>query len=135
MTKRLLSLSCIVVILSAFFVQAETKLPSIIGSHMVLQQGEKCPIWGWDDSDKQVTVEFAGQKHTAKVGDDGRWEVHLDSMKANAKGQTLTIRGSSKIELTDVLVGEVWLCSGQSNMEWRVRQSANPQEELSLIHI
>ena len=67
MTKRLLSLSCIVVILSAFFVQAETKLPSILGSHMVLQQGEKCPIWGWDDSDKQVTVEFAGQKHTAKV--------------------------------------------------------------------
>lgn len=131
MTKRLLSLSCIVVILSAFFVQAETKLPSIIGSHMVLQQGEKCPIWGWDDSDKQVTVEFAGQKHTTKVGDDGRWEVHLDSMKANAKGQTLTIRGSSKIELTDVLVGEVWLCSGQSNMEWRVKQSANPQEEIA----
>ena len=131
MTKRLLFLSCIVVILSAFFVQAETKLPSIIGSHMVLQQGEKCPIWGWDDSDKQVTVEFAGQKHTAKVGDDGRWEVHLDSMKANAKGQTLTIRGSSKIELTDVLVGEVWLCSGQSNMEWRVKQSANPQEEIA----
>ena len=131
MTKRLLSLSCIVVILSAFFVQAETKLPSILGSHMVLQQGEKCPIWGWDDSDKQVTVEFAGQKHTAKVGDDGRWEVHLDSMKANAKGQTLTIRGSSKIELTDVLVGEVWLCSGQSNMEWRVKQSANPQEEIA----
>ena len=111
MTKRLLSLSCIVVILSAFFVQAETKLPSIIGSHMVLQQGEKCPIWGWDDSDKQVTVEFAGQKHTAKVGDDGRWEVHLDPMKANAKGQTLTIRGSSKLELKDVLVGEVWLLS------------------------
>ena len=51
-------------------------------------------------------------------------------MKANAKGQTLTIRGSSKIELMDVLVGEVWLCSGQSNMEWRVKQSANPQEGL-----
>ena len=127
MSKRLLS----TVLLVPFLLSAETKLPSILGSHMVLQQGEKCPIWGWDDSDKQVTVEFAGQKHTAKVDDNGRWEVHLDSMKANAKGQTLTIRGSSKIELTDVLVGEVWLCSGQSNMEWRVRQSANPQEEIA----
>ena len=131
MTKRFLFHSIIVVILSAFFVQAETKLPSILGSHMVLQQGEKCPIWGWDDSDKQITVEFAGQKHTAKVADGGRWEVHLDPMKVNAKGQTLTIRGSSKLELTDVLVGEVWLCSGQSNMEWRVVQSANSKEEIA----
>ena len=132
MTKRLLLLSYIIAFFSLFSVQAETKLPSILGSHMVLQQGEKCPIWGWDDSDKQVTVEFAGQKHTSTVDDNGRWEVHLDSMEANAKGQTLTIRGSSKIELTDVLVGEVWLCSGQSNMEWRVRQSANPQEEIAM---
>jgi len=131
MTKRLLLLSCIVAFFSVVFVQAETKLPSVLGSHMVLQQGEKCPIWGWDDSDKQVTVEFAGQKHTAKVGDDGRWEVHLDPMKANAKGQTLTIRGSSKLELKDVLVGEVWLCSGQSNMEWTVSRSANPKEEIA----
>ena len=131
MTKRLLSHSCLVAILTTFFIQAETKLPSILGSHMVLQQGEKCPIWGWDDSDKQVTVEFAGQKHTAKVADGGRWEVHLDPMKANAKGQTLTIRGSSKIELKDVLVGEVWLCSGQSNMEWTVSRSANPKEEIA----
>ena len=131
MTKRFLFHSIIVVILSTVFVQAETKLPSILGSHMVLQQGEKCPIWGWDDSDKVVTVEFAGQKHTAKVSDGGRWEVHLDPMKANAKGQTLTIRGSSKLELTDVLVGEVWLCSGQSNMEWRVVQSANSKEEIA----
>ncbi|MDP6904417.1 MAG: sialate O-acetylesterase [Verrucomicrobiota bacterium] len=131
MTKRFLFYSIIVVILSAVFVQAETKLPSILGSHMVLQQGEKCPIWGWDDSDKVVTVEFAGQKHTAKVSDGGRWEVHLDPMKANAKGQTLTIRGSSKLELKDVLVGEVWLCSGQSNMEWTVSRSANPKEEIA----
>jgi sialate O-acetylesterase len=131
MTKRFLFHSIIVVILSAVFVQAETKLPSILGSHMVLQQGEKCPIWGWDDSDKVVTVEFAGQKHTAKVSDGGRWEVHLDPMKANAKGQTLTIRGSSKLELKDVLVGEVWLCSGQSNMEWTVSRSANPKEEIA----
>ena len=59
--------------------------------------------------------------------------MHLDPMKANAKGQTLTILGSSKLELTDVLVGEVWLCSGQSNMEWSIRQSANAKEEITRL--
>ena len=131
MTKRLLLLSCIVAFFSVVFVQAETKLPSVLGSHMVLQQGEKCPIWGWDDPGEFVTVEFAGSEYGTNVGDDGRWEVHLDPMKANAKGQTLTIRGSSKLELKDVLVGEVWLCSGQSNMEWTVSRSANPKEEIA----
>jgi sialate O-acetylesterase len=133
MTKRFFSLGCFVALftLTSFFAQAETKLPSILGSHMVLQQGAACPIWGWDDSDKVVTVAFAGQKHTAKVGDDGRWQVTLAAMKANAKGQTLTVRGSTVVELKDVLIGEVWLCSGQSNMEWRVRQSTNAKEEIA----
>ena len=132
MTKRFLfSSSILVVIFSAFFVQAETKLPSILGSHMVLQQGEKCPIWGWDEAGTGVTVSFAGQTHTTKAGKDGRWQVSLNAMKVNAKGAALTIKGSSTVKLEDVLVGEVWLCSGQSNMEWRVVQSANSKEEIA----
>ena len=131
MTKRFLFHSCIVVIFSAFFVQAETKLPSILGSHMVLQQGEKCPIWGWDEAGTEVTVSFAGQTHAAKAGKDGRWQVSLTAMKANAKGAALTIKGSSTVKLEDVLVGEVWLCSGQSNMEWTVSRSSNPKEEIA----
>jgi len=131
MTKRFLFHSIFVVIFSAFFVQAETKLPSILGSHMVLQQGEKCPIWGWDEAGTEVTVSFAGQSHTAKAGKDGRWQVSLTAMKANPKGATLTIKGSSTVKLEDVLVGEVWLCSGQSNMEWTVSRSANPKEEIA----
>jgi sialate O-acetylesterase len=132
MTKRFLfSSSILVVIFSAFFVQAETKLPSILGSHMVLQQGEKCPIWGWDEAGTGVTVSFADQTHTTKAGKDGRWQVSLNAMKVNAKGAALTIKGSSTVKLEDVLVGEVWLCSGQSNMEWRVVQSANSKEEIA----
>ncbi len=131
MTKRLLSLSCLVVILTTFFIQAETKLPSILGSHMVLQQGKECSIWGWDEAGTEVTVSFAGQSHTAKAGKDGCWQVSLTAMKANAKGAALTIKGSSTVKLDDVLVGEVWLCSGQSNMEWRVVQSANSKEEIA----
>ena len=133
MTKRFFSLGCFVALftLTAFFAQAETKLPSILGSHMVLQQGEVCPIWGWDDADAEVTVSFAGQKHTAKVGDDGRWQINLTAMKANAEGRTLTVKGSTVVELKDVLVGEVWLCSGQSNMEWTVARSTNAKEEIA----
>ena len=133
MTKRLLSLGWTVV-LFAFTTNlaiAETKLPSILGSHMVLQQGEPCPIWGWDQAGITVAVTFAGQSHTAKADANGRWQVNLTAMKANAKGATLTVRGSSTLKLEDVLVGEVWLCSGQSNMEWPVRASANPQEEIA----
>jgi sialate O-acetylesterase len=131
MTKRLLSHSCLVAILTTFFIQAETKLPSILGSHMVLQQGEKCPIWGWDEAGTKVTVSFAGQTHATKAGKDGRWQVSLTAMKANAKGAALTVKGSSTVKLDNVLVGEVWLCSGQSNMEWRVVQSSNGKEEVA----
>ena len=127
MSKRLLSL----VLLVPFLLSAETKLPSILGSHMVLQQGSVCPIWGWDEAGKEVTVSFAGQSHTVKADTAGRWQVNLTAMQANAKGADLTVKGTSTVTLKDVLVGEVWLCSGQSNMEWRVRQSANPQEEIA----
>ena len=114
MTQRLFSLGWTVVLFTftTIFAQADTKLPSILGSHMVLQQGAACPIWGWDDASTEVTVSFAGQTHTTKAGKDGRWQVSLTAMKANAKGAPLTVKGSSTVKLVDVLVGEVWLCSG-----------------------
>jgi sialate O-acetylesterase len=117
-------------ILSVATVRAEVTLPSVIGSHMVLQRDTACPIWGWAADGEEVTVEFAGQKQSTKA-EGGKWLVRLQPMKANAQPQTLTIRGTNTLALEDVLVGEVWLCSGQSNMEWNVAQSANPQEEIS----
>lgn len=95
---------------------AELKIPAIIGDHMVLQQKQANPIWGWDTPGTTVTVSFAGQKVSSKAGDDGKWRVKLSPMPANASPQTLTVTGSSTREIRDVLVGEVWVCSGQSNM-------------------
>jgi sialate O-acetylesterase len=133
MTKRLLTLGGTIALFTftTFFAQAETKLPSILGSHMVLQRDAACPVWGWDDAGTEVTVSFADQTHTAKAGKDGRWQVKLTAMKASAKGRALTVKGSSTVKLTDVLVGEVWLCSGQSNMEWTVSRSTNAKEEIA----
>lgn len=111
--------------------RADVKLPAVIGSHMVLQRAQSCPIWGWADPGEQVTVEFAGQKATTRAGADGSWRVNLRSMKASSTPRTMTITGNNRLVLEDVLVGEVWLCSGQSNMEWTVASSDNPKDEIA----
>lgn len=104
---------------------AELKLPAIFSDHMVLQQKQADPVWGWDTPGTKIQVTFAGQTCTTTAGTDGRWRVHLDPLAANATPQILTIRGSSTREIQDVLVGEVWMCSGQSNMELRLNQDWN----------
>ena len=104
----------------ALTARAELKLPAIIGDHMVLQQKQANPIWGWDAPGTEVTVTFAGQTKSAKATADGKWTVKLDAVPANAKPATMTIKGSSTCELKNILVGEVWVCSGQSNMGFTV---------------
>jgi sialate O-acetylesterase len=102
--------------LLAVSARAELKLPAIIGDNMVLQQKQANPLWGWDAPGTEVTVKFAGQTKTAKADEKGKWTVKLDAVPANAQPATITIQGSSTRELKNVLVGEVWICSGQSNM-------------------
>ncbi|MFC1497358.1 sialate O-acetylesterase [Verrucomicrobiota bacterium] len=97
---------------------AEVNLPVVIGDNMVLQRDTKVPIWGWANAGEKVTVEFAGQKKTTITDESNKWLVRLDPMKASAEPRILKI---SNISLTNILVGEVWICSGQSNMEWPLR--------------
>jgi sialate O-acetylesterase len=109
--------------------RAELSLPAIIGDHMVLQQKQANPIWGWDTPGLEVTVTFGDQVKKAVAGEDGKWTVKLDPVPANATPATLVIEGSSKRELSDVLVGEVWMCSGQSNMGMTVSGDWKAQVE------
>jgi sialate O-acetylesterase len=103
---------------------AELRLPAIIGDHMVLQQKQANPVWGWDTPGTTVTVTFAGQQKSAVASaGTGRWSVKLDPLPANAAPEVLTIKGTTERALQDVLVGEVWICSGQSNMQWDLRQA------------
>ncbi|MDQ2945076.1 MAG: sialate O-acetylesterase [Acidobacteriota bacterium] len=104
---------------------AELKLPAIVGDHMVLQQNQANPIWGWDTPGTNVTVSFARQHYSSIAGSDGRWTVTLNSLPADAKPQTLTVEGSSRREIQDVLIGEVWMCSGQSNMGFTLARDWN----------
>ena len=110
--------------------QAEVKLPSIFGHHMVLQRDHANPVWGWAALGEKITVSIAGQSHSATADKDGAWHVKLQPLKVNAKGQTLTIKGSNTIALTDVLVGEVWVCSGQSNMAMSVDRAYDSDLEI-----
>ncbi len=118
MMNKLTILSCALILAFASTAAADVVLPRIIGSKAVLQRDRAAPIWGWADPDEQVTVEFAGQVKQATAGQDGSWIVHLDPMDASSKPRVMTIRGRNTITLDDILVGEVWLAAGQSNMEW-----------------
>ena len=105
---------------SALVAHAELKLPAIIGDNMVLQQKQANPIWGWDTPGTEVTVTFGNQTKKAKADDKGKWTVALDALPANATPATMTFKGTTSAEAKNVLVGEVWLCSGQSNMGFNV---------------
>jgi sialate O-acetylesterase len=128
--RRLVSLAALVLL--ALPARSETrqalKLPSLFADGMVLQGDLACPVWGWAGAGEEITVSIAGQKKTAKAADDGKWSLKLDPMKAGGPHE-LSVAGRTTLAVKDVLVGEVWVCSGQSNMEWSVNSSANAAEE------
>jgi len=91
----------------------------------ILQREMKVPVWGWSKPGTKVTVEFAGQKKNATAGKDGKWTLQLDPLKANVLPAEMVITDNKgkKVTLKNILVGEVWLASGQSNMQWKVQKS------------
>ncbi len=121
----LLSLSCAPL-------QAAVKLAGVFGDNMVLQRDMPVPVWGWADKVEEVTVSIADQTHTAKAGEDGRWKVTLDKLKVGEPLE-MTVKGSSgeETKFSNILVGEVWVCSGQSNMEMGIGACNRANEEIA----
>lgn len=111
--------------------RAEVTLAPLFTDRAVLQRDKVVPIWGRADVGEKVTVTFAGQKKEATPAPDGRWLVQLDPLVANGQGADLSVAGKNTIILRDVVVGEVWLCSGQSNMEWPVSRAADAAREIA----
>ena len=122
----------LVLLLTAFPALAELKLPNFFSDGMVLQRNTTASIWGWTEPNAPVKLSFAGEDHGTRADQNGDWKFDLKGLKVNAKGSQLVVEaaGSKKV-IKDVLVGEVWLASGQSNMEWRVSGSANAKEEVA----
>lgn len=131
MCKSLLGIVALSCVLSvAGPASAETWMPSIFGNGMVLQREKPVPVWGEADAGSTVEVSFAGQTKSTKAGDDGKWSVSLDALEASAEPREMTVKvGDANTVFADVLVGEVWFCSGQSNMQWAVAQSIDAELE------
>ncbi len=103
---------------------------ALFSEHAVLQQGVKVPVWGTTDQAEEVKVSFAGQEVSAKPA-DGKWRVDLAPMTAGGPHLMTITQGATKVEVNDVLIGEVWICGGQSNMQWTLKQSDGGSEAIA----
>jgi sialate O-acetylesterase len=110
--------------------RAEVRLPHVFGSHMVLQRDKPLTIWGWASPGETVTVQLGGASETAQANERGEWKAVLPAMPAGGP-YTLTVSGSSTVKYEDVMIGEVWLCSGQSNMEFGLGRCKNAEAEIA----
>jgi len=99
---------------------ADVSLNNMFGDHMVLQQGIRNRVWGKAEAGEKVTVTLATQSRSTTAADDGSWEVMLDAVQEYGGPHTLTVKGNNTVSFEDVLIGEVWVCAGQSNMQWSV---------------
>lgn len=119
----------LLVLISGTPLQAEVRLPKVLGDHMVLQRDVPIRIWGWAEPAEKVTVHLGKHRATTEAGKDRRWEVQLGPMPAGGPHE-LIVEGANTLKRTDVLIGEVWFCSGQSNMGYGVLKAKNPDQEI-----
>jgi len=118
-----------VAFLAAVPAAADVSLNNMFGDHMVLQQGIKNKVWGKADPGEAVTVTLGGQSHSTTAAADGMWHVFLDPVHEYGGPHTLAVKGKNEVAFNDVLIGEVWVCAGQSNMQWSVNQANDPDIE------
>ncbi|MDE0766785.1 MAG: sialate O-acetylesterase [Opitutaceae bacterium] len=117
---RILLLATVSIALSK--VHADVSTPSIFGDHMVLQRNHANPVWGWANPGEKVVITIAGQSHATKADSNGDWKIALEPLPAGGP-HSMVIKGENSLSYADILVGEVWICSGQSNMQWPVSNS------------
>ncbi len=130
--KAALVLTVIFIILSGS-ASAAVRLPAVIGSDMVLQQRFEAPLWGWSGPGQTVYVRasWLWTYRQAKAAEDGRWQVVLPTPAAGGPYRITVAEGDGAIVLENILIGEVWVCSGQSNMQWSVSNSNSPEQEIA----
>ncbi|MDR1477996.1 MAG: hypothetical protein LBJ00_03550 [Planctomycetaceae bacterium] len=131
--STVISFAAIFVSVPASMLFADVKLPDIFASGMVLQRDLPLPIWGIADPQEKITVSVGAQVRTTEAGADGRWQVKFDPFKLG-KPTTLVIKGKNEIVLDNVLIGDVWLCSGQSNMQWAMNSHPDSKADVPSVN-
>ncbi len=129
--RRFALLTSVIVMTLATAVEANVRVPAVIGNNMVLQKDIPLPIWGWADPGEEVTVTFGDKLMSVKADAAGKWKVTLPAVTEAGGPHEMFIKGKNLIHLTNILVGEVWAGSGQSNMQWNVAQSKDAKEEIA----
>ena len=109
---------------------AQVTLPPFFNCNMVLQQGIPIPVWGWASPGEKVSVTFNNKTVTTKTGKDGKWKVSLQSMNYGGPYK-MVIKGKNLRTIENILIGEVWVCSGQSNMEFHLSSAINAEAEIA----
>jgi sialate O-acetylesterase len=109
----------------------EFRIANIFTDNMVLQRNQDFSIWGWGDTDTPVTIQLQEQSVTVSPNENGKWEAKFEAIDLGDPFSIAISSGQNSVELNNVLAGDVWICSGQSNMEWVVRQAGNPQQEIA----
>ena len=107
---------------------ANVALNGLFADHMVFQREIPVSVFGTAAPGEKVTVSFAGQDKSAATGQDGRWSVKLDALKASKKAASMTVAGENSLTINDIVVGDVWICSGQSNMGWSIGGCQRPED-------
>ncbi len=114
----------------SFPLAAAVRLPGVLTSNMVLQRNKEIKIWGWADKSEKVTVQFNNKTLSAKADETGSWTIKFPAMKEGGP-YAIIIKGKNTITLDNILIGDVYICSGQSNMEWVVKNSNNSAAEIA----
>lgn len=127
-SRRLIILPLLTAATSLF---ADVSLPAVFSDHAVLLKADDVPIWGRAAPGEPVTVAIAGIEQKTVAADDGKWTVRLDLLATSKGPHELVVSGHNRLVLSDVLIGEVWLCSGQSNMGWPVKNSLDGAAEVA----
>jgi sialate O-acetylesterase len=123
-------LTLVLILFLSVYSYSNVRLPRLISDNMVLQREKPITIWGWANAGEKITVQFNKQTKSAKTDKSGKWMVTLAAEQAGGPF-VLTVKGKNTITVNNILVGEVWVCSGQSNMEWAVRSAANASKEIN----
>lgn len=131
--KNVMSKKSVAILVLSLFIGpifANVKPARIFSSNMVLQQGQENTIWGWADKGEKITINFAGKTISAKADKSGKWSAKLPSLEYGGPYE-LTIKGKNVVQFDNILIGEVWICSGQSNMEFSVSSAINAKAEIA----
>ncbi|MGD2094984.1 MAG: hypothetical protein PVH77_08265 [Phycisphaerales bacterium] len=129
---KILTVFGILLLINTSAVLADVKLPAVISNNMVLQQDMKVPIWGWAEPGEEVMVNVSwhSMKWAVTADKNGKWKFKMNPPQAGGPYE-MTISGRNTIKLENIMVGEVWVCSGQSNMEWPVARTNNAEQEIA----